>query len=88
MVASEKLNKKSKKGSEQNPTQTQNVETEKGDENSEMVETKEVVSYTPRANNLGGKVPTLPLSDEKVDWPMMEIKFKSFLKRFDGYLFA
>ena len=88
MVAREKLSKKGKKDSDQNPTQNQNVENEKGDETSEITEPKEMVNFTPRANNLGGKVPTLPVSDEKVDWPMMEIKFRSFSKRFDGYIFA
>lgn len=53
-----------------------------------MTEIKEVVSYTPRANNLGWKVPTLPSSDDKVVWSMMEIMLRNFLKRFDGYLFA
>lgn len=88
MVAREKLSKKGKKESEQNPTQTQNVENEKGDETSEMVETKEIVNYIPRANSHGGKVPILPASDNKVDWPMMEIKFKSYLKRFPGLVAA
>ena len=76
--------KSNRKGSNnENPIQSEN-ET-RVVENLELPDKSQI---QPRANNHGGSVPKLPVSDDKVKWPMMEIKFRSYLKRFPGYVDA
>ena len=73
-----------KKGSNnENPIQSENEA--RVVENLELPDKSQI---QPRANNHGGSVPKLPVSDDKVKLPMMEIKFRCYLKRFPGYVDA
>ena len=39
----------------------------------------------PRYNLPSGKVPLLSAQDDEVDWTMVAIEMRAFLKRFEGY---